>query len=463
LTSRLGLLFFGREAVKGRPLYAWPRYDFDPAQEVTRIVQEEVRELSRALPGKVAFTESLWVKGVAEVEKALKMDVDGYLAYILTTNIDYRHLYRVVERGLPTLAYTRPYHSLPWPELATLTGRGLPLLTIASSRLEELALGLRVLHGFIQVRKARILVVSTPDEMSLERLHTTLPLYLGDQEKDLDRMEALLNLEFADYRELLQEAEAVGVEEAERVADELIGGASELGEGVRLSGVVEGARLYLAAKRLLSRYQANALAINDITIMLKDPEALAATPCVLVSLLNDEGVPTACEADLNSLILMVFFRHALDKPSVIAEPVFDLGTNRVVYAHCTAARRLGGLEEAGEPYALELHGESGLPVTVRTRMSEGQLVTVANISSDFRRLMAFRAPVRGTPVTEHGCRMKVELEVDDPAAMLWFYTKPLHRVLVYGDHLKLLRMLAVLMGLQFTPEGQRPVATASGR
>jgi len=450
--TRIALLFFAREKEAGKPLLAWPHYDFDPQKKIYELI-EKSNKWSKEFNNKIIFTLKKWIKNVKDLEEVRSnLDkFDGMLIYILTTSLNYKlFLDTIREINKPTIIFTEPYHSLAWPEISALMREGKSILTVTSSSEDDLLRALNVLHSYIQLRRTKVLVISTPKEMSLENLHTS-DIYVGDRiynEYYFKRIRELLRLEFVDYKELIKKYNEVKDEEARLIAETLKKNAYWINDNIRSDDLVKAAKLYLASKKLIEERNANALAINDFTIMMEDLNALPVTPCVAITLLNDEGIPTACEADLNSLILQIIFKHLANRPAWITDPVFDFKDKSVIYVHCTAPTRMAGFRVKGEPYALDTHDETGKPVTVRTKFKVGQEVTIAQISWDFKKLIMRKTRIIDTPIIRIGCRTKAKTYADNIESMLWRYEAPLHRVLVYGDWTKELIYLAKLMNLE---------------
>lgn len=317
-------------------------------------------------------------------------EIDGIVIYILTTSINYGLFYDAVRvSGKPTLVLTEPYHSLAWPEIAELVREGYPVVGVSSSSREDRVKGVRVLYTYIMLeRKVKVLVVTVPEETSLESLHKH-EIYSGDRvysENYYTRLREFMDLSFVDYTELMNTYLNVGEEDAEEIVDKILKNSYWVREGIKLEDLIKAAKIYIALKKLLNKYGADALAVNCFTIMLKDLNALPTTPCVVISLLNDEGIPAACEADLSSLLLQVIFKYLAGKPAWISDPVIDFSDGSVTYAHCTAPTKMKGFTEESEPYAIDTHDESGKPAVIRTKMSLGQVITVTQISPDFSKL-----------------------------------------------------------------------------
>lgn len=448
---RLVLLFFGRE---GTPLMAWPLHDYD----VKRKIDELVGESDTWCEDECEFIIKKWVKAREDLEDILlrSSEIDGIVIYILTTSINYGLFYDTVRAlGKPTLVLTEPYHSLAWPEISELMREGYPVVGVSSSDVKDRIRGVKTLYTYLKLRrKIRTLVITVPEELSLESLHRH-EIYSGDRVYSEDyyaRIREFLDLIFVSYEELINTYSGIGDEEAESIANDVLRNSYWVREGIDSKDLIKAIKIYLAFKKLLNKYSAEALAINCFTIMLKDLNALPATPCVAVSLLNNEGIPVACEADLSSLLIQVIFKYLAERPAWISDPVIDFRDSSVTYAHCTAPTKMKGFTEEAEPYALDTHDESGKPLVIRTKMSLGQAITVTQISPDFSKLYLHVNKIVDTPVVDLACRTKVKTLVKNVREWLWNYKQPLHRVIVYGDWSYELSMLSKLMKLEIQQE-----------
>lgn len=453
---KLALIVFAKRKEKDKPLMAWPLYSYDPATDASRL-KEECNEWVKTLGIDAEFVIKEWITS-EEVYNEIKDDllkVDGLLVYILTTSLNYPLMFKVIkELQKPTVIFTEPYHSLAWPELASLQKEGLPLVSASSSSKEDLYSVLKTLYAYIKLKKSKSIVISTPEEMSLETLHQS-EIYAGDRtynEEYFRRIKELLNLEFVDYRDLLKLMDQIPDDEAKTIAEKLKSNAYWIRDGIKDEHLVTAAKIYLAMKKLIKEKNADAITINCFTILLRDLNALPVTPCIPLSLLNDEGIPAACEADLNSMIMQIVFKHLAGKPSWIVDPVIDFKDNVVIHAHCTAPTKMKGYNKEPEPYAIDSHDESGKPATIRTKMSIGQEFTAAQISADFKRLVVHKGIIEDTPIVELACRTKVQTRVKSAKEYLWNYVPPLHRVLVYGDLTRDLEYFAKLLGLEYYME-----------
>lgn len=444
---KLAMLVFARS---GSPLMAWPRYDYNIEVKVNGIFSS----CDSWCDGDCVFVTKKWVNSKEDLEGVLKArdEIDGAVVYIATTSINYALFYDVVEKlKKPLVALTEPHHSLVWPELADLMGKGYPVTGVSASDPRDRLMGVRVLVSYLKLRKkVRALIISTPEESTLETLHRS-EIYIGDRVylgRYYERVREFLDLVFVNYNELLGELSKVDDEQARSLADAIAVKSYWVNSDIGKEDLVKSVKLYYAVKNLLKKYGAEAVAFNCFTIMLKDINALPVTPCLAITLLNDEGIPAACEADLNSLILQVAFTYIAKRPGWISDPVFDFSDSSIVYAHCTAPTRMAGFRGEEDQYALDTHDESGKPLVVRVKMRVGEKITIAQISPDFAKLYISTAEIADTPVIDIGCRTKIKVYAKGVPEAMWYFKPPLHRVIVYGDWSKELEMLAKYMGLE---------------
>lgn len=76
------------------------------------------------------------------------------------------------------------------------------------------------------------------------------------------------------------------------------------------------ARLQLAIVRFINRFDANTVAIDCIGLL----KVVNVSPCIVVEQLDDRGIPTSCEADLNSLFAKIILSYLSNKPAFMGNP-----------------------------------------------------------------------------------------------------------------------------------------------
>ncbi|RLE47847.1 MAG: hypothetical protein DRJ31_08220, partial [Candidatus Methanomethylicota archaeon] len=181
--------------------------------------------------------------------------------------------------------------------------------------------------------------------------------------------------------------------------------------------------LYLAMKRIIQEEKVNAVAIDCFPIILN----LQITPCLAVSLLNSEGIPCACEADLRSLLLLILAREITDKSGWIGNPSTIINDNEMIFAHCTAA--LDILTES----RLFTHFETKKPCAVSGKIKPG-VYTLLGLSYDYNIMTSKLVEVTDSGLlSEKRCRLQIMLKRIDGKVFSTDNLIANHHVLINGD------------------------------
>jgi len=377
------------------------------------------------------------------------LDKAGPGVPVLAINVQNFALTRVVN---PVLAENRPMvvFSLPasghdWMYAPRWHRAGHPVALLASSDYNELERALRLLRVVPMMQQTRILLfppargtqaACTPDEVK-KRLGADV---VAVEEKVFDDM-----ITAADEAAVRAEIEA------------WTKGAKEIVEPTP-EDIAKAARVSVALNRLIDQEQADALAIG--TCMGWLPRGF---PCLGFARLRDRGIPAACEGDMDSVLTMLLFQYAFDRPGFQGNATFDTSRNALWTAHCTAPLKMDGAAGDAAPYLLRGHSEvggSGCVPEVQYRVGEvvtrAKLVNLSTILASTGKII--EVPERSV----HGCRTQIVTEVRDAAKMAANWSSALetedamtllHRVVAYGDHLDDLRHLSKLMGLDVLEEG----------
>ncbi len=222
--------------------------------------------------------------------------------------------------------------------------------------------------------------------------------------------------------------------------------------------IAKAARISVALQRLVEREQDQGLAIG--TCMGWLPKGF---PCLGFARLRDSGIPAACEGDMDSLLTMLLFQYAFDRPGFQGNATFDTSRNALWTAHCTAPLQLDGPDGKPAPYLLRGHSEvggSGCVPEVQYRV--GETITRMKLVNLDTVLCSTGKIIEVPEKSVRGCRSQIVTEVRDAAKMAANWSSVLntedamtllHRVVVYGDHMDSIRHLARLMNLTVVEEG----------
>jgi hypothetical protein len=262
------------------------------------------------------------------------------------------------------------------------------------------------------------------------------------------------------YDEVLANVDAAA---AEKVAQQWLDEAERMVEPTR-EDVVKAARASLALDQLVAENRASGLCVG--TCMGWLPRGF---PCLGFSRLNDRGIPAACDGDMDCMLTMLIFQHALGRAGFLGNAAgVDTARNAFHLSHCSAPLRMEGPESPKAPYLLRRHAEVRGGAVPEVHYRIGQKVTFTKLVH-LETLLMFTGKIIEVPEvpagTERGCRTEIVAEVDDAENLLanWGggalgasakdYYASLHRVAYYGDHTRSIRHLAHLMGLKVVQEG----------
>jgi len=228
--------------------------------------------------------------------------------------------------------------------------------------------------------------------------------------------------------------------------------------------VLKAARASLTLDRLIAENRIHGLCVG--TCMSWLPRGF---PCLGFSRLNGRGIPAACDGDMDCLLTMLIFQHALNRAGFLGNAGgVDTSRNAFHLSHCSAPLKMEGPDGPKAPYLLRRHAEVRGGAVPEVHYRIGQKVTFTKLVH-LDTLLVFTGTIIEVPRVpkgqERGCRTELVAEVDDAEKLLanWGggalgtsakdYYASLHRVAYYGDHTRSIRHLAHLLGLKVVQEG----------
>lgn len=244
----------------------------------------------------------------------------------------------------------------------------------------------------------------------------------------------------------------IDLEQAEGLTDRLV----ENAEHVHMSreDVFRSAKFYLAVKNALDKYECNAFVIPCFELCVKRvPQQQRVTFCLTHTLLKDQGIPSACEADTNVLMAIALLMY-LSRKSVFMGNSYlvDREENILAVHHDVPGLKMKGLDEPDLPYEIRSFTVAGWGATIRYDFSRdvGTPVTLARFDPTGTRLLAFRGELVGCAGFDRvGCALSAHVKVRDVVDV---FHKELdfghHLAVVYGDYMDEVRELGEMMGLE---------------
>jgi L-fucose isomerase-like protein len=194
---------------------------------------------------------------------------------------------------------------------------------------------------------------------------------------------------------------------------------------------------------LMCRHDAPAFTIRHcMTTMLPIAET---TPCLSLSLLNDEGKLAFCESDFVVIPSGILLHYISGKPVFLHNSTFP-HNGVVTCAHCSAPRRMNGRDY--EPAIILTHFESEYGAAPKVEIPPGQEVTFVNPQYSSGRWVGFEGIVKGNPSYEI-CRSQQDVEIIGDWRKLIKEVRDSHWMMAYGDCLKELEYASRKIGIDW--------------
>ncbi|MBO4363076.1 MAG: hypothetical protein IKY07_09610 [Clostridia bacterium] len=205
-------------------------------------------------------------------------------------------------------------------------------------------------------------------------------------------------------------------------------------------------KAYNVYKKLIEKYGATAFTVNCLESIVHT--SCHTTSCFALSMLNDEGIISACEADATTLIDMLITSYASNAPSFMLNPYLFPADNKLFVSHCTSPRKHSFANDEKDDFNTYAYFEiRSLPCGLQVLKQPGP-VTVTGISHDKLDKMVI---VRGNLVRNTAfpsCRTQVEIDVPGGIKKLADCYEGRHWALVYGDQSEKISRANTLLGIE---------------
>lgn len=470
--GKVRVVFIGQREIDA----GWPHHLFNVDAEMKKLKEKLLRIQNRVK--NIEFYG--WDLIISEFEASKLLpeleEADGILAIPLTQEFadgnltPHPPLIQLADTGKPMIVYTQPF-STYWDQGSVLERIG-RVTVINSSEIEDIIPALEAMRAVIRMKHIKILLIKDY-EYSREHIDPRLRDVRWIGPSFLKRIKEIFGITVVriGLKELMEAYNNASAKEAEKIAEEFIRNAEAV-KGPSREDIVKAARMYLAVKSLLVKYGCNAWTWDCLTYIRA--KALPISLCFAVSRLNDEGIPSGCEAEMDSMLTMIMCHTLAEKPCYMGDPVLDESRNALIIAHCTSATRMLGYDEKPFPYIIRNHAESWRDVGLEVEMKPGDVtvsrligittmkamsfpLNVISIKFNGYSLMAAKTRLIGSMKHEWGCRTKAVLQLtEDPDEFKRnFYCE--HKIICYGDWIKQLKALTQFLGIKFVNKLYLPI------
>ena len=212
--------------------------------------------------------------------------------------------------------------------------------------------------------------------------------------------------------------------------------------------VVHAFLLYGVFKDLLREHDAPAFTIQGC--MGRILPIARTTPCLSLSLLNDEGLMAFCESDFVIIPAGILLHYLSGRPVFLHNSTFP-HNGIVTCAHCSAPRRLDGTRY--QPAKIMTHYESEFGAAPKVEMPLGSRVTFIDPQYASNRWLGFTGLVKSNPSYEI-CRSQQNVQIEGDWRKLVNEVRDSHWMMVSGEYLKELATATRKLGMQWTDLSQ---------
>lgn len=155
-------------------------------------------------------------------------------------------------------------------------------------------------------------------------------------------------------------------------------------------------------------------------------------PCLVLAMLNDEGLTAFCHTDYTHTPPGILLRWISGKPSFLCNSHYP-HAGEITLAHCAAPRRMNGKDY--EPTTILTHFESDYGAATKVEYRKGQVTTniIPNVSCT--KWCGFRGKITDSPAYDM-CRSQMDVQIDGDWRRLLRDMQGFHTVVCYGDYLR---------------------------
>ena len=278
--------------------------------------------------------------------------------------------------------------------------------------------------------------------------------------RNLDKLKMKLGIDYKDIpiAELAKEMDKINQSKTEQkkvkeITDKLIKHAQKV--HMKREYIISSVNFYLAVKNLIEKYECNAFTIDCFEICPDKRVAFQrkAVPCLTHTLLKDDGLPSACEGDINALLTMMLLMYLSKKSAYMGNPfMINIKRNIMGILHNVPGMKMKGLDEPDLPYDIRNFTVGGWGATIRYDFSldKGKAVTIATFNSTFTELLVVRGEIEGcSGFDKVGCILMAHVKVPDVVNLFHkAHDFNHHHAMVYGDYTQKLRELGEMMGFE---------------
>ena len=305
-----------------------------------------------------------------EISDVERFNYDGVLV-IGDTNV-----YKLALTGLPTIVvhHVIGFMHIPYKLyisegkilFASLDRVNASAPPIASAMFEDLVAKIDLIRALRKMKDAKLLLVNASQYVSSYYRGDKGTTYLaGFNENILGALDQSFGTAVQKLMpdevyedEAIQHLWVSADEPAEEIAKMWLDEAKEMRDTLA-SEVVKSAKMYLAFKLLLEKYNATAIAYHLRSLIKNPKREELAWPSLGDSELQKQGIVACCQSHLNVVLTHMLAQYAFGRPSMMGDFTLDPFNHVAILQHCGGPWNPRGGDDR-VPYIIRDHAERGM-------------------------------------------------------------------------------------------------------
>lgn len=244
-------------------------------------------------------------------------------------------------------------------------------------------------------------------------------------------------------------------EVAKPIADQIIAGSTDT--KVNTEWFINDIKYYLAAKKMMDRYQCNAFTTACHELCTSEiPQDRKFTPCMAHSLLKGEGIPSGCEEDLNALMAMCILQYLGNRPCFMGNPNHETDELLRIH-HAVPALCMNGYGTKPLSYKLWAFTGQGFGGKLQIDFTENEQdkVTLGRFNPAGDTMIVKTGEVLRSEYDEVYCSPYYYIQMDDARTFMHDLAGfGHHQVLAFGDYAKEVKELSRYMHFNVLESGK---------
>lgn len=251
------------------------------------------------------------------------------------------------------------------------------------------------------------------------------------------------------FKDIFTWMDKVDENEAKEIAEKLLAGADEV--KVKPEYFIQDIKYYLAAKNMMEFYGCNAFSTACIELCAsRIAQERKFTPCMTHSLFKADGIPSACEEDLNAMMALCVLMYSTGKSAFMGNPFLQSPEVLSIH-HAVPALKMNGFDKDDLKYSLWAFTGQGFggKLQIDFAQNEEKYVTFGRFDPTGKKMIIKRGEVIRSEFREYYCSPHYFIQLE--RGRDWLHELANfghHQVLVFGDQIDLVRKVSKMMGFE---------------